>query len=356
MKVFLFEYFTACNPAAPEFAEGCAILQTLANSFLELGISTSIIFHNNCPISFTGSLSDSLRRPNFTVKNNPGWVLGSKEFGKMYAKMVLNNDAVLVIAPETSNILLGLTSLVENHGKINLGSPVSSIAKAQNKYFTYKALLEKGIDTPLTFPAGNLGEAESFADQIGYPLIIKPCVGEGGEGVYLVEGKRELRAAVAGAMKANDAAANAVGTFRADGLILVQEHIRGTHMSATILGGAETKPLSLNEQIFDGFKPFKYKGGKVAVRHPNSDDILNTAGLAWDALGGLKGYGGVDLVFCKNKTFVVEINPRPTTPLIALDQCLENNLAEMLLGALSGKRPCPVFRQWNLPFRVKRRV
>jgi len=363
--VLIFEYFTACEPAAPEFPEGQAMLETLVKSFLETGAHVSTITHIDCTsigasirakpgggsAVGTGGMSANdggntrygFGAEKLSLINNPGWAFHCKRFNELFYDALSDCNAALVIAPEAEGILFELTARVERSGRTNLGSTTAGIAKAQNKFLTYTILSGKGIKMPHTQPVSDLLNIKNTANLIGYPIVIKPVDGTGSRGVYLVEKPGELEKAANIAMHA----------FRSTNKILLQAYIPGKHVSATMAGGSTaTHPVSLNEQSFDGHKPFAYTGGIVCIDHPDTNRIFETATLAWDALGGLRGYGGVDLVISNNEIYVIEINPRPTTPLTALKKCLSNNLAKLLLQALRGEELNFVFKQTNLPFKV----
>ena len=54
---------------------------------------------------------------------------------------------------------------------------------------------------------------------------------------------------------------------------------------------------------------------------------------AVNAIPGMKGYVGVDLVLSNDSVWLIEINPRVTTSYIGLRQILSANLAEIIWNA-----------------------
>lgn len=67
---------------------------------------------------------------------------------------------------------------------------------ADDKEYTKKILAEIGIPVPEGISAGDLAEARSVADKIGYPVVVKPLVGNHGRGISVnVQDEEELEAA-----------------------------------------------------------------------------------------------------------------------------------------------------------------
>ena len=64
-----------------------------------------------------------------------------------------------------------------------------------------------------------------------------------------------------------------------------------------------------------------------------------------------KGCVGVDLVLTEEDVFVIEINPRVTTSMIALYIASGFNVGEASLNSLSGKLPTPPLFNRTIKFR-----
>jgi predicted ATP-grasp superfamily ATP-dependent carboligase len=238
-------------------------------------------------------------------------------FGTQFEDALKDCVAGLVIAPEERGILQELSATLEGYGKRNLGCPSRQILNSANKYLSFSLLKKAGVKTPLTkLLKGNKNSLDDLSG-FNYPFIIKPVDGCDSRQVYLVENNDDLEIALQAFHKMQP--------------ILIQEHIQGEHLSVTLLGrGENVYPLSLNLQEFRCRKPFHYSGGTTGIKHPMREKIFTQAIKAWRATG-TSGLGGVDLVVSHSGIYVVEINPRPTAPVIAIASCPSYNLGEMII-------------------------
>jgi predicted ATP-grasp superfamily ATP-dependent carboligase len=200
---------------------------------------------------------------------------------------------VLAIAPETGMELYNLTRLIEKSGCKNLGSNSSAVKLASDKLLAYKRLKELSPQT----------EIFKGKTKIEFPLIAKPRDGVSCEGVMLVD-EGELEKIPHG--------------------YLVQEYVRGRPMSASVLVGDEARILSVNTQEINGFE---YYGAKLPLKLSNSFEIIE----AVQRFPGLFGYVGVDFVLNEGRPVIIEVNPRPTTPIIGINYAFETNISHLII-------------------------
>ncbi|MBF8437284.1 cyanophycin synthetase [Halanaerobiaceae bacterium Z-7014] len=67
---------------------------------------------------------------------------------------------------------------------------------ADNKEYTKQMLAEKGIPVPEGISVSDFAEAKTAANQLGYPVVVKPLVGNHGRGISIdIQGEEELAAA-----------------------------------------------------------------------------------------------------------------------------------------------------------------
>lgn len=64
--------------------------------------------------------------------------------------MVEEADAAFLIAPETDGRLEAITAMVEDCGKLVIGSSAAGIKAAGNKMLTHQLLTARGVPTPRT--------------------------------------------------------------------------------------------------------------------------------------------------------------------------------------------------------------
>ena len=123
-----------------------------------------------------------------------------------------------------------------------------------------------------------------------------------------------------------------------DGSILLQSYQSGIHASLSLIAaGGEIAPLSLNGQLIEPGLPFTYRGGSVPISLPMEGRAWEVAREALKLVPGLRGYLGMDFVISDQEAWLIEINPRLTTPYIGLRQVLEQNLAVLIWNACTGR-------------------
>jgi tyramine---L-glutamate ligase len=251
--------------------------------------------------------------------------------------LIASADAVWLIAPETDRCLERLALRVERRGRTLLGSCAIAIRRASDKARLPRRLARHGIPHPNTRvlrPGANWGKA---AREVGFPLIVKPARGAGCNGVCLARNVRELRDALDIARRANGRES-----------LLLQRYVTGTAASVSLLAnGRHAVALTVNAQSVRASTPFSYRGGKTPFDHPLAGKAVETALRTCQALPGLRGYIGVDLVLTESEAVVIEVNPRLTTAYLGVRSALgENigdvgNVAAMALAACAGTLPVP---------------
>jgi hypothetical protein len=239
-----------------------------------------------------------------------------------FAALLHQSDAALVIAPETGGVLARLSAIVEGANIPLLSCSSTAVAVAGDKALCYDLFRQANLPTPLT-RRSSFSTASQVADQIGYPVVIKPVDGVGCAGVCLV---REPAALVDALALVHQAAAR-------DEIIL-QSFAAGVHASVSLLvAGEQSLPLSLNGQAIEAGCPFVYRGGTVPLLHPLAARALTVAQSAVRLIPGLRGYVGVDLILTQDEALLIEINPRLTTSYIGVRRVIDFNLAQAIWDA-----------------------
>jgi predicted ATP-grasp superfamily ATP-dependent carboligase len=121
-----------------------------------------------------------------------------------------------------------------------------------------------------------------------------------------------------------------------DGFIATR-FIDGEHLSASVITGKTQLPLTVNRQLIEISGNISYKGGTVPYYCGRNDEIIEVAKKATKVLG-CRGYAGVDIVL-GDKPYVVDVNPRPTTSIIAIARVLETEIADLIVKSSFGELP-----------------
>lgn len=228
----------------------------------------------------------------------------------LWAERAAIADLAWIVAPETGGLLERLWTLCDAAGAQVLGPSLAAIRIAASKRRTAERLRAHGVRTPSVWspdavPAGECG-----------PFVSKPDDGAGCESTRLWD-----RPPAPGAAPADH---------------IVQRYVSGADVSLTCHGAGDSgRVLSANRQHVateDGV--FRLRGLTVGAL-PVDRELSAVAHDVRQALPGLDGFFGVDLVLAAEGPVVIEINPRVTTAYVGLREALGLNPAT-LLGPLGG--------------------
>ena len=329
MRILVYEFVSggglAGQPVPVSIAhEGSAMLAALVTDLAAIG-------HHQI-VTTTDPRFPFVAPPNVQViAVSPGQ---TKPFDTLMASV----DAVWLVAPETDRCLERLAAKAERAGKVLLGPGAAAIRRASDKTRLPHRLAARGLPHPRTRVLEPGVNEEMAARELGYPVVVKPGRGAGCSGVCLARDGRELRRAVEIARRADDA-----------GPLLLQSFVPGVAASVSLLAdGRHAMALSMNAQWVRAATPFVYRGGLTPFDHPLAGQAVEAARRTCEALPGLRGYIGVDLVLTKSEAVIIEVNPRLTTAYLGLRSALEGNVAALALAACAGVLPAPP--------RVRRRV
>ena len=278
MKIMVAEYAVAIGD--PDIiGEGCAMLASLASSFDASGHQVRY----------------PARRP---VTGIRGGGVKCTDFERSVEEIARTCDAGIVIAPD--DILTDLTRIVEEN-TVNLGCPSESVRKCADKLVCSQILSDSGIAVP------------EMVDDAGM-YVIKPRWGCASEGISVVPEKVDP----------------------GDGFI-VTEFVEGEHLSASLIIGETTLPLTVNKQVVEVGAGIGYDGGIVPYHTPRWDEIMDVAASAAHALG-CRGYVGLDIV-SGDRLYVVDVNPRPTTSILGIVRVIDHEIGDLLIRARFGGLP-----------------
>lgn len=248
--------------------------------------------------------------------------------GALLDALLASVDAAWIVAPETGGVLEALARQAERHGVALLGPPAATIRRASDKARLPALLARGGVAHPETLVISTGAEARRAAEALGFPVVFKPARGAGSAGVSLVRTRREVDGALAAARRA-----------AAGGRLLAQRFVPGVAASVSLLAdGRRTVVLAVNGQSL-GSPAFAYRGGVTPLHHPLADRAATAARRACEAVRGLRGFVGVDLVLSRGQAVVIEMNPRLTTAYLGVRAAIDENVAGLALAACDGRLP-----------------
>jgi tyramine---L-glutamate ligase len=296
-RVFVYEHITTTGlgraPASPEhslFVEGNAMLSAITADFAAV--------------------------PGVEVVPFPEDVAPA-DHAATFARLAASSRWSFLIAPETGGVLKSLAQQARLADSRLLGPSLSGIQFTSDKLTLSGFWNEEGVPTPHNF---------TTAETIRFPVVCKPRDGCGSEGLTLVRSEEEFAA------------------LTHDPNRLIQEFVPGQPASiAFLIGPKQTIPLLPTFQHISTDGRFCYLGGELPIPPDLADRAVALGLQAVDAIAGLSGYVGVDLVL-GDRDVAIEINPRLTTSYVGLRALAETNLAGAMLDVCAGK---PVNLKWK---------
>ncbi|WP_405291251.1 ATP-grasp domain-containing protein [Methanobrevibacter sp.] len=248
----------------------------------------------------------------------------------------------IFISAENNNNLYNITKILEENDVKIYTSSAEACFKSSDKSESYEALYDV-VPQPRTFrfkidPKGywkraieNLYEKWQAEDPLTkLKIIIKPLIGVDCEDIVVIE-------------DIDDLTLDLDNIFVPGSRVIVQEFIEGTDVSVSLISDGKTAiPISLNEQFVE-LKDDKgtYLGGKVPFENKYKYEAFEIAKKAVEAIDGLKGFVGVDLIINSDEkdvysVYLLEINSRFTTPYVGLKQIANFNIGKTIVDLIDG--------------------
>jgi predicted ATP-grasp superfamily ATP-dependent carboligase len=263
----------------------------------------------------------------------------------VFRRIARSADFTLVIAPEFDGLLEERCRWAVAEGSRLLGPSPDAVRLTADKLQLAEHLRRHDVPTPLTT------RCVDDDPPWHYPVICKPRFGAGSQHTLRVQNRE-------GYIDFQERIRGETSSLRK---CVVQPLIPGRPASVTFLatdGEASAKPhaagrnerfaLPACEQYLSGDGRFCYLGGRVPLEPALQNRAQDLARRAAQAVEGLTGYFGVDLVLGESANgsddVVIEINPRLTTSYVGLRQLTPGNLMQTLLDLVLGRCPEPL--QW----------
>lgn len=252
-------------------------------------------------------------------------------------------DKAIFISAENNNNLYNITKILEENNVKTYTSTAEACFISSDKYESYEALYNI-VPQPRSFrfkidPKGywkraieNLHEKWQAEDPLtNLKIIIKPLMGVDCEDIVVIENIEDLTL-------------DLDKIFKPGSRVIVQEFIEGTDVSVSLLSDGKTAvPISLNEQ-FVQLKDDKgtYLGGKLPFENKYKDEAFEIAKKAVEAIDGLKGFVGVDMIINADEkdiysVYLLEINSRFTTPYVGLKEVANFNIGKSIVDLIDGE-------------------
>lgn len=273
------------------------------------------------------------------INNNPETV--STDFSisdKLYFEPLTLEDVMHIIdleQPEGVIVQFGgqtainLAAGLEARGVKILGTTLEDIDRAENRDKFERALREIGIPQPLGKTAVSVPEAIAIANEIGYPVLVRPSYVLGGRAMEIVYHEQELYHYMENAVEASP-----------EHPVLIDRYLTGTEIEVDGISDGENVLIpGIMEHIE---RAGVHSGDSIAVYPPQnlSASMMETiADYATRLAKGLNIVGllNIQFVISEGQVYVIEVNPRSSRTVPFLSKITNIPMANVATKAILGQ-------------------
>ncbi|ATA59469.1 Carbamoyl-phosphate synthase catalytic subunit [Geobacillus stearothermophilus] len=274
------------------------------------------------------------------INNNPETV--STDFStsdKLYFEPLTAEDVMHVIDLEQpvgvivqfgGQTAINLAAELEARGVRLLGTTLEDLDRAEDRDKFEQALSELGIPKPAGKTAVSVEEAVAIAEEIGYPVLVRPSYVLGGRAMEIVYNREELLHYMEHAVRVNP-----------QHPVLVDRYITGKEVEVDAIADGETVVIpGIMEHIE---RAGVHSGDSIAVYPPQtlSDDVIaKITDYTVKLARGLHIVGllNIQFVVAGSDVYVLEVNPRSSRTVPFLSKITGVPMANLATKAILGAK------------------
>ncbi|PNV85405.1 MAG: carbamoyl phosphate synthase large subunit [Desulfobacteraceae bacterium] len=201
---------------------------------------------------------------------------------------------------------LARAGVLEEYGVKIIGVQVDAIERGEDRIAFKDTMNKLGLEMPNSAPAFTVEEAERIADDLGYPVVLRPAYTMGGWGGGHVYNVEELRTVVSRGL-----AASLVGQ------VLVEESVLGwEELELEVVRDAKNQMITVcfieNVDAMGVHTGDSYCTAPMLTIDPKLQERLKK--YSYDIVEAIKVIGGTNIQFAHDpktgRVVVIEINPR----------------------------------------------
>ena len=274
------------------------------------------------------------------INNNPETV--STDYttsDKLYFEPLTTEDVMNVIEfenPEGVIVSLGgqtainLAQPLDNLGVKIIGTDCAAIDKAENRELFEKLLYSLNIPQPKGCAVTKIEDGVKAANEIGYPVLVRPSFVLGGRAMQIVSDENQLRHYLKTAVEIDE-----------DKPVLVDKYIIGKEVEVdAICDGRDVFIPGIMELVE---RTGIHSGDSISV-YPSfsiSNKVKGTIIQYAKKLGlgiGIKGLYNIQfIVDSKEQVYIIEVNPRSSRTVPFLSKATGYSLADIATEVILGK-------------------
>ncbi len=274
------------------------------------------------------------------INNNPETV--STDFSisdKLYFEPLTEEDVMNIIELEKpkgvvvqfgGQTAINLADKLAAHGVQILGTSLEDLDRAENRNKFEAALQEMGIPQPLGKTCFTKEEALVIANDIGFPVLVRPSYVLGGRAMEIVYDEAELAHYMTNAVKENS-----------EHPILIDRYLTGKEVEVDAISDGETVVIpGIMEHIE---RAGVHSGDSIAVYPPqniNQEQIDTLIDYTERLAKGLKVIGlmNIQYVLFEGNVYVIEVNPRSSRTVPFLSKITEIPMANLATKVILGQK------------------
>jgi len=201
---------------------------------------------------------------------------------------------------------LARAGVLKKYGVKVIGVQVDAIERGEDRIVFKETMNRLGIAMPRSKPAYSVEEAEKVADEMGYPLIIRPAYTMGGTGSGAVFNIEELRTVASRGLSAS-----------LIGQILVEESVLGwEELELEVVRDSKGQKITVcfieNVDAMGIHTGDSYCTAPMLTIDPKLQKLLQK--YSYDIVDAIEVIGGTNIQFAHDpntgRVVVIEINPR----------------------------------------------
>lgn len=201
---------------------------------------------------------------------------------------------------------LARTGVLDKYGVKIIGVEVDAIKRGEDRIAFKETMNRLDIEMPQSKPAFSVEEAEKIAEDLGYPLVIRPAYTMGGTGGGMVYNVEELRTIASRGLSASLV-----------GQILVEESVLGwEELELEVVRDAKNQMITVcfieNVDAMGVHTGDSYCTAPMLTIDPELQKQLQK--YSYDIVEAIKVIGGTNIQFAHDpktgRVVVIEINPR----------------------------------------------
>lgn len=274
------------------------------------------------------------------VNNNPETVSTDFDTGDgLYFEPLTLHDVLDIVAHENPIGVVvqfgGQTAINLAQGLAQAGVPVlgtspEAIARAEDRDLFDRLLVELGIPKPAGRAVRSFAEAEAVAEEVGYPVLVRPSFVLGGRAMEIVFDHDRLEEFYGEAEDANPGQP-----------VLVDKYLLGQEAEVDVISDGETTLIpGIMEHIE---RAGVHSGDSMAVYPPVSLSVPVQAQIVEASCRiaralDVRGLMNIQFVVVDERPYVLEVNPRASRTVPYLSKITDVPMVQLAVGAMMGRR------------------